>query len=202
MFRDGWVCVACWKPNRASDSRCYACKTAREQQATVEAGSLAEKVRPGSHLVGRLDARVPFLAMLAAWPMRAAGAAGVGIGSLGLLLTMLSRGAGQPPVFGLEARLFVGLVMIAVVLFGVGQIFLANSVQRHARWAYGLTILIGLIVSATRLLDPAGRPAVMSGLALTVYIGAAWLYLAMAILAAALLVASFLPAGQADTTAR
>lgn len=174
-FRDGWVCLACWKPNRAQDNRCFACKTPRDQQTTVKAGSLTEKVKPGSDLVGRLDAEVPLLALLTAWPMRIAGVAAIGLGSLGFVLTLLSRGEGQPAVFGMDAKMFVGLVMFGVVLLGALQVFLADGVRRHARWAYVLTILIGLAVGAGRLLDVTPSTPLLSGSSMAIYRGGAWL---------------------------
>jgi len=44
-FADGWVCRACWKPNRAQDDRCYRCKTERDaDKATVEARRVEQRV--------------------------------------------------------------------------------------------------------------------------------------------------------------
>jgi hypothetical protein len=159
---------------------------------SVNAGSLQEAVKPGAHLTGRMDAQMPILAWLTAWPLRVAGIAAIALGSLGFVLTLLSRGEGQPPVLGIDAKLFVGLVMLAVVLIGALQVFLANSVRRHARWAYALTIVIGLGVAASRLINVDATPEGMPSASLVIYRGAGWLYLAMAVLATALLVVSFI----------
>jgi len=128
--------------------------------------------------------------MLTAWPLRITGVAAVGLGAIGAVLTLLSRGAGQPPVLGIDAKLFVFLVMLAIIAVGALQIFLANSVRSHARWAYAITIVIGLAVSVTRLLDLIPTSPLMSGRSLAIYYGGAWIYLAMAVLAAVLLVMS------------
>ena len=45
-FADGWVCRACWKPNRARDNRCYRCKTERDADtATVEERRREQRVQ-------------------------------------------------------------------------------------------------------------------------------------------------------------
>lgn len=191
MFQDGWICSACWKSNRARDARCYACKTPRAQQVSTERGSVVAKVKPEAQLAGRMDAQVPLLAMLTAWPLRLTGIAAVGLGAIGAVLTLLSRGAGQPPVLGMDAKLFVLLIMMAIIATGALQIFLAQSVRRHARWAYAITIIIGLAVSLTRLLDLIPASPLLSGRSLAIYYGSAWIYLAMAVLAAVLLAMSF-----------
>lgn len=195
MFRDGWVCAACWKPNRAQDDRCYACRTTRHEQADVELGSRMDQLRPASHLDDRMDAQIPVLAWLTAWPLRIAGGTTILFGSVWFVLVLLSSGEGYPPVFGLDAQLVAGLIALGVFLLGVLQVFVARSVQRHARWAYVVTLLIGLFIAGGRLLDLNPRTPLPSGAAAVVFYVSAWLYLAMAVLAAALLVASFVRRG-------
>jgi hypothetical protein len=138
-----------------------------------------------------MDAQVPLLAMLTAWPLRITGVAAIGFGAIGAVLTLLSRGAGQPPVLGIDAKLFVLLAMMAIIAIGALQIFVAHSVRRHARWAYAVTAIVGLAVSLTRLLDLIPATPLMSGRSLAIYYGGAWIYLAMAVLAAVLLAISF-----------
>lgn len=191
MFEDGWVCRACWKPNRAQDDRCFRCKTPRDQQAQVEAGSQVAKIRPGAHLEGRLDAEIPVLAMLVAWPLRAYGALTVLIGLLIVGITLLSW-APRPPIMGINWQLFVVSAGMIVIILGALQIFFANSVRRHARWAYVVALMFGLLGSLPRLLNLVPSTQVPEGLGHTIWLIGPWLYLAMAIGAVVLLLTSFI----------
>jgi hypothetical protein len=199
VFNDGWVCRACWKPNRPSDERCYRCKTPRDQQATVEAGTLRAVAEPGGATEGRLDAQFPLLAFLVSWPLRAAGAAAIGGGILVFLGAMLSRGEGAPPVFGMDARMFLGLLGFGFFVFGSLQIYVARSVQRFARWAYAIALVFALAGSLPRLLGLVQMPAQFAGGASTVWLGLAVVYAALAVMAVFLLAASFM--GRSATAA-
>jgi len=94
MIEGGWVCRACWQPNGPAEDRCYRCKTPRDAQLAVEAGSSRERAEVGSELKGRMDAELPILALVTAWPLRIFGGAEIGLGMLILLLALLSRGEG------------------------------------------------------------------------------------------------------------
>jgi len=94
-------------------------------------------------------------------------------------------------VLGLDAPIFVGLIGVVLIFVGVLQIFLANSVRRHARWAYAAVLAIGLLGSVPRLLG-ISVPVQVSGPAQTGWWIGAWLYLVVASCAAALLVLSYI----------
>ena len=199
MIRDGWVCRACWKPNGPAEDRCYRCKTPREGQMEVEAGSRTNDIRPDAHLDGRLDAELPILALLAAWPLRIYGVASIGIGILIFLLALASPPSDEP-VLGMDAKVFLGILSFAVVCWGALQIFLAKSVRRHARWAYVIAFLFGLGGALPRLLNLEAADE-LTGAARTIWLVGPFLYLGVALCAVALLVTSFMRRPTADAAA-
>ena len=149
-FKDGWVCRACWKPNRPGDDRCYRCKSPREDQAVVEPGSRQHMAEAGRESADRLDAKVRFLGDFVAWPLRVAGAGGVVIGIL-LFLSALAN-SDRPDMFGMDRQVAAGLMAAAFLLAGIGLFFVARSVMRRARWAYALGGAVAILGALPRLL--------------------------------------------------
>lgn len=198
MIRDGWVCRACWKPNGPNEDRCYRCKTPRDEQPNVEAGSRIVEADPGANLTGRLDTQLPVLALLAAWPLRVYGAFVVGIGIFVLFISLFAGGDSQP-VMGIDGQAFLGLLGFGLICLGALQVFIARSVRRGARWAYAIAALVGLGGSLPRLLNLVTNEQLATGWARTGYLVGAWLYLGMALCAAALLVTSFIRVDDAAT---
>lgn len=189
MFRDGWICSACWKPNRSADDRCYVCKTPRGQVPSDQTGMAAPSIGSSTKSQGRLDTRFAFLTLLVSLPLRVTGVLSIVTGILVVALGLLSGGRGEP-VLGMSPIVIFGIFAFVVVAFGALQLFVARSVQRFSRWAYAVALVLGLTASLPRLLGLVHPSAQVSGSMLTVYLGVAWVYLALAALAAFLLVAS------------
>ena len=190
MIEGGWVCRACWRPNGPNEERCYRCHTPRDEQLSVEAGSLKERTEAGAELVGRLDADLGLLAWLAVLPMRVNAVLSIVGGVLLLVIGLLIGDQALPKAGGLDGNVVVMLVGVVAIIIGSLQIFLANSVRRHARWAYVVTLLLSLAATAPRLLG-ADVPDLTNDTALTVWWIDTWLYFFIALAAAALLLASF-----------
>ena len=150
MFNDGWVCRACWKPNRPQDDRCYRCKTPRDAQLTVEAGSQKEAIKPGAHLQGRMDTQLPLVAALVAWPMWLSGVLGIIGAALIFLLALLS--AGRVDESGTSVGLVLGITAAVVAVVSALWIFISRSVRRHARWAYAIAAIAYLLPTAPTVL--------------------------------------------------
>lgn len=187
MFRDGWVCRACWKSNRPQDTACYVCKAPREVQPTADAGT-PDRTGP----VTRLDARFGLLAALVAWPLRILGVVTVILSTVGFIIVALGgSGESLPPVFGLGAKTFALIFMFGLAVLGALQVIVAKAVQQHARWAYVVALLIGVAVSAQRLVEGPPAPVVDYGRDMAAYWGTLGVYAAIAVLSAVLLVASF-----------
>ena len=193
MFRDGWVCRACWKPNRANDDRCYSCKTPRDEQVAVEAGSKVEAIKPGAHLEGRLDAEVPVLAWLITWPLRYTGGGLIVVGFIATILTVTSDEVGTVAwFFDVEGQVVALLVSFGFIAAGFLQFFIARSIRRHERWAYVIAVGIGFAASVGRIfLGATPDPGRDHPVQIALYYGSAWLYFGMALIGAALFVASF-----------
>ena len=190
MIQGGWVCRACWKSNRPEDARCYRCKTPREQQMAVEAGSLKERTQPGYKLRGRMDAQLGLLAMVVAFPMLLSAWLGMIGGVLLFVYALLELISGDQ-----EAAL--GLGVIAAVIFVISLLwrFISRSVRRHARWAYAIAAVVYLLPSAPWLLGLVDLPREYQALPeayFTIQTVIALIYLALGIGATVLLIASFL----------
>jgi hypothetical protein len=193
MFKDSWVCRACWKPNRAGDNRCYRCKTPRDAQASVEAGSLKEKADPAWQLRGRLDAQFPLVAYLLSWPFRISGVLSIVSGVLIFLIGLLADTSVDPTFMGIPPNVMIGLIGLAVIIIGALQLFVGRSIQRFARWAYVLALLTTVPYSFPTLLGLVEVPPSAGDGAATASLIGAWIYFALAVMAAFLLVTSFVP---------
>lgn len=191
MIQGGWVCRACWKSNRPGDDRCYRCKTPRDQQLTVEAGSLKEVSAPGYKLQGRMDTDLGLLAALVAWPMWLSGWLGI-IGSV-LLFGLALLGLLSSEQTG---ALFLGIIAAFGFVFSGLWIFVSRSVRRHARWAYVIAAITYLLGSAPALLGVVDVPREaleqLPGWYISLQTVITIVYLVLGICALILLVASFL----------
>jgi hypothetical protein len=192
LIREGWICRACWKPNRADEQKCHRCKTPRGEQAQVESGSKLEQLDVMRDKRGRLDVEIPLLAYIVSWPLGVSGVLGVISGSLGFLGGGLISGRGTVPVLGIDVGTFVMLVAAGSILMSAFQIFVARSIQRFARWAYVVAIVITALGSLPRI--PGIVPRRYSGgtVPATVEAVQVWVYLVLCILAIGLLVISLI----------
>jgi hypothetical protein len=190
MFPDGWICRACWKPNRPSDGRCYVCKTPREQQVAVEAGSLRERTDPTWKKRRRLDANLGLVAAIVSWPMWLSGGLSILTGLFTAFLALISGGWGDPDRN--IARLVILILAVVLVLTGMLAIFVSRSIRRQARWAYALAIVLYGVPAVVALLVSFPLPADTPAWYGTVETALQWLYLVLAFGAVLLLAASFM----------
>ena len=192
MIRDGWICRACWKPNKADEQKCHRCKTPRGEQAEVESGSKLEQLDVMRDKRGRLDVEAPLLAYLVSWPLGASGVLGVITGALGFLGGGLISGRGTVPVLGMDVGTFVMLVAAASVVVSALQIFVARSIQRFARWAYVVAIAITALGSVPRIAGLVPSQYTPGTVGATIEAVQVWIYLVICLLAIGLLAFSFI----------
>lgn len=204
MIRDGWVCRACWKPNKPDETICYRCKTPRDEQLKVEMGSKVETIDPMFAKRGRLDIEWPVLAYLVSWPLGFDGALGLLTGFLGFALGGLLTGE-EETILGIDVGTFLMLLAIASMALSALRIFVARSIQRFARWAYVVAIALTALGSFPYLLGVLPTPYEAGTLSANIHAFRVWVNLAMLFGAIALLAMSFIrrsPDLQTDTPAR
>jgi hypothetical protein len=190
------MCRACWKPNKASETRCYRCKTPRDAQEEVEAGSKVAEIDVMHAKRGRLDVEWPVLAYLVSWPLGFDGMMGLIGGGLGFAGGGLISTTGET-VLGMDLGTLVMLVAAGSFLLSALRLFVARSIQRFARWAYMVAIALTALGSFPFLLGwlPGGyQPGTLSANLQALRV---WLNLAMFFLAIALVVMSFMRRGSA-----
>ena len=190
MFPDGWICRACWKPNRPSDDRCYVCKTPREQQVAVEAGSLKERTDPTWKKRRRLDANLGLVAAIVGWPMWLSGWLSILIAIFVMFLALIA--GDRVDASGTSARLVLIIAAVITAVAGMIAIFISRSIRRQARWAYALAILVYGVPALVALLASVPLPAGVPDWYATVETALEWLYLVLAFGAVLLLAASFM----------
>ena len=190
MFPDGWICRACWKPNRPSDDRCYVCKTPREQQVAVEAGSLRERTDPTWKKRRRLDANLGLVAAIVSWPMWLSGALSILIAAFVVFLALIA--GDRVDASGTSLRLVLIITAAITAVFGMIAIFVSRSIRRQARWAYALAILVYGVPALVALLASVPLPAGLPDWYGTLETALEWLYLVLAFGAVLLLAASFM----------
>lgn len=191
MIRDGWVCRACWKPNKPDETVCYSCKTPRDQQLSVEMGSKAAEVDPMYGKRGRLDIEWPVLAYLVSWPLGFDGALGLLTGFLGFAVSGLVTGEGET-VLGMDIGTFLMLVAVTSMALSALRLFVARSIQRLARWAYVVAVLLTFFGSFPYLLGWLDQPYPAGSLSASLHTFRVWVNLLMLFGAVALLVMSFI----------
>jgi hypothetical protein len=146
-------------------------------------------IAPSTKVQGRVDTRFAFLTLLVSLPLRVTGVLSIIAGVLVFLLALLSGGRGEQ-VMGMSPTLIFAIFGFVAVAYGALQLVVARSVQRFARWAYAVALLLCLAASLPRLLGLVHPSAQVSGSMLTVYLVVAWVYLALGAMAAFLLVTS------------
>lgn len=191
MIRDGWVCRACYKPNKPAETVCYRCKTPRDQQLAVEMGSKVETIDPMFGKRGRLDIEWPVLAYLVSWPLGFDGALGLITGFLGLALGGVLTGTDET-VLGMDIGTFLMLVAIVSMALSALRIFVARSIQRFARWAYVVAIVLTALGSFPYLLGIIPAPYEAGTLSAGIHAFRVWVNLAMFFGAMALVVMSYI----------
>ena len=136
-FAEGWVCRSCWKPNRAQDSRCYRCKTARDaDDATVEL-QRRERVEKASR-EERVPAAVSALpATVFAWYGRLVILGGV----LFLLLTPLVLGNPEAP----ENTLIIWLgLAVGTLLVGFAMRWASGAMRASNPWGFVVALVVSI----------------------------------------------------------
>jgi hypothetical protein len=121
--------------------------------------------------------------------LRVLGVIEVGVGIRGLIGGMLSGVVGRSEFWGLSFDQFA-LAAGLLILIGSLQLFLANSVRRHARWAYVVVLVINVFVFVSLLVE-LYLPGSTSGVADPEATLLAWIYFVMTLGSAALLLTSF-----------
>ena len=133
-FADGWVCRACWKPNRQRDERCYVCKVPRGADASfVEAERKARELankQPRPEQVP--DWLVALPAVVFAWMGWLYRKGAIVVVFFSLLLIFVS------PLLTL-----VGFgVAIAYYVNGVVYRAISNGMRNRAIWAFFVGLLL------------------------------------------------------------
>ena len=157
-FSDGWICTACWKPNRVQDPACYRCRTPRDadeaavQATRAAAAAAAERPEAIPDIVVALPV-VIFRGYARAW-LRG------GLGVLGLMAFMAFGGVTDVGYLLVTGGLGAGLV-VSGILAGEAS----DAMRNRETWAFivgvGLAIvgLIGSVLAfdtfAPGLLSPA-----------------------------------------------
>jgi hypothetical protein len=143
-FADGWVCRACWKPNRAKDNRCYRCKTERDADtATVEARRVEQKVE------AKRRERVPVFVLalpsnVFAWYGRIMLIGGI----FSLLLTPLVLSYPDSPPNTLLIWLGYCAAVIAIAL---AMRWAAMAMHSSNPWAFVVALVVSLAAIGSNL---------------------------------------------------
>ena len=156
-FSDGWICKACWKPNRDQDPVCYRCRTPRDaDEAAVEAtrvaaAAVAERPEAVPDIVVALPV-VIFRGYARAW-LRG------GLGVLGLLALMAFSGVTDAGYLLVTGGLGVGLVVGGIL---AGET--SDAMRDRETWAFVVGVglagvgLVGSVLAfeifAPNLLSP------------------------------------------------
>jgi hypothetical protein len=136
IFVDGWVCRACWRPNRPQELACYHCKIPREASPEeIEAKHKADAERAARpeavpDIVVALPA-VVFRVYARVW-MRG----GIGLG--GVLALLVFGG-----VTDLTWLILTGGVCAGLILFGFMAGEVSDGMREREAWAF----IVGLILS-------------------------------------------------------
>lgn len=190
MIPGAWICRACWKSNRPEDERCYRCKTPREDQLAVEAGSSKEQTTPGTKLRGRMDAQFGLLAILVGLPMWLSAWTLIAGSVLLLIYGVLELLSGD-----VASALAAVVIAAVIVLVAMLWRFVSRSVRRHARWAYAVAAILYLLPSAPLLLGLVELPREAAALPdwyFTVQTAITIVYLLLGVCAVFLLITSFI----------
>lgn len=134
-FADGWVCRACWKPNRQRDTRCYVCKVPRRADAAVveveRRVRKAAKERPPAEPAPDWLVALPVIVFSGwGWILRK-----------GSILSVVLAF----PAMALSPYLGGALLVGALVQYPMGMLYraLANGMRNRSAWAF----IVGFVVA-------------------------------------------------------
>ena len=179
-FADGWICLACWKPNQRGAERCYRCKAPRgagPAKATPEPSDPAAQAVESSGAEAVPDIVVAVPAMVFSWM----GWIWRKCAVLFLILSVLLA-------IGDLATGLVG-VGIAAVYYLIGLVYraIANGMRDRALWALLTGVVVAGIPTAAHIYVlffaqmsplPAATPDVVATI-MGVSVALSWLSLAM-----------------------
>lgn len=154
-FADGWVCRACWKPNRQRDERCYVCKVPRRAEAAVV--EVERKVRKAAR---ERPPAEPAPDWLVALPVIVFSGWGWVLRMFSLLSVVLAF-----PAMALSPYLGGALLVGALFQYPIGMLYraLANGMRNRSAWAF----IVGFVV--------AGPPSFYAAIMMAAILGsAAW----------------------------
>lgn len=143
-FADGWICLACWKPNQRGDERCYRCKALRgagPATATPEPSDPAAQAVESSRAEAVPDIVVAVPAMVFSWMGWIWRKCAVLFLILSVLLAIVDL-----------ATALVG-VGIAAVYYLIGLVYraIANGMRDRALWALLTGVVVAGIPTATHV---------------------------------------------------
>jgi hypothetical protein len=151
-FVDGWVCRACWKPNRPQDELCYRCKTPRNaDESEVEARRAAAAARAEEpEKVPDLLVALPVVIFRGYSRVWIRG----GLGVLGILALLAFGGVTDVGYLVLTGGLGAGLVAIGFVAREVSE-----SMRDRELWAFAAGVAMSVVavigsVTAFEVLAP------------------------------------------------
>ena len=142
-FADGWICRACWKPNRPRDEVCYHCKTPRDAdeaavKASLDAAKAAKEARAQRpEAVPDIVVALPVVIFRAYSRVWLRG----GMGVLGLLVLFALGGVTDVGYLALTGGLGAGLIVFG---FLAGEA--ADAMREREVWAF--VVGVGLSVVA------------------------------------------------------
>jgi hypothetical protein len=170
-FVDGWVCRACWRPNRPQESACYRCRTPREATpAEIEArrkadAERAERPETVPDIVVALPA-VVFRVYARIW-MRG----GIALG--GVLALLVFSGVTDVGWLLLTGGFCAGLIVFG---FMAGEV--SDGMRDREAWAFIVGLVLSVVavvgsVLAFQLLAPGvGNPSAIRWISLITFGGA------------------------------
>lgn len=137
-FVDGWVCRACWKPNRPQDELCYRCKTPRyADESEVEARRAAAAARAEEpEKVPDLLVALPVVIFRGYSRVWIRG----GLGVLGILALLAFSGVTDVGYLLLTGGLGAGLVAIGFVAREVSE-----SMRDRELWAFAAGVAMSVV---------------------------------------------------------
>lgn len=137
-FVDGWVCRACWKPNRPQDELCYRCKTPRNaDESEVEARRAAAAARAEEpEKVPDLLVALPVVIFRGYSRVWIRG----GLGVLGILALLAFGGVTDVGYLLLTGGLGAGLVAIGFVAREVSE-----SMRDRELWAFAAGVAMSVV---------------------------------------------------------
>jgi hypothetical protein len=170
-FVDGWVCRACWRPNRPHELACYRCKTPREATPEeIEAKRKADAER-AERPVAVPDIVVALPAVVFRVYARVWMRGGIGLG--GLLALLLFSGVTDVTWLLLTGGFCAGLIVFG---FMAGEV--SDGMRDREAWAFIVGLVLSVVgaigsVAAFQVFAPGvGSPIAIRWVSLIVFGGA------------------------------